>query len=197
MPKSTYPAAEKALAQRLSSSALEHCRRTAVAARHLAELYGVDPDAAALAGLLHDWDREVAGRDLVGRAQSQGLELTDVEQVQPKLLHARTGATAVREQFPSLPPEVFSAIEKHTVGAPEMTDLDRVVYLADMLESDRQWPGADELRARVGRISLAELFFEGYGSTITSLIARGKRLHPDTVAVWNSLVVQRKAREKR
>ena len=105
-----------------------------------------------------------------------------------KLRHARTGAHGVREAFPDLPDAVYSAIERHTVGAVQMSDLDKIVYLADMIEPARDWPGVDELRRCVGEVSLDQMFFLGYRMSLESLLRRRKRLHPDTVAVWNSLV---------
>ncbi len=74
-----------------------------------------------------------------------------------------------------------------------MTDLDKVVYLADMIEPSRDWPGVDELRRCVGEVSLDQMFFLGYRMSLESLLRRRKRLHPDTVAVWNSLVSKNRA----
>lgn len=189
----TYAAAERALSERLSADAFAHCVRTAETAAGLALEYGADVDLARLAGLLHDWDREIPKRELVAAAMERGMHVTDVEHASPKLLHARTGAAAVREEFPHLPEEVYSAVEKHTVGAPSMSDVDRIVYLADMIEPGREWPGVVELRDSVGAVTLAELFFRGYAASLHSLITRRKRLHPDTVGVWNGLVAAAQA----
>lgn len=178
---------ERALATRLSDAAFAHSVRTGITAAELAEVYSADVEIAWLGGLLHDWDREATSDELVKSARAQG-DVHEVELAQPKLLHARTGAQGVRKAFPNLPAEVYSAVRKHTIGAIEMSDVDKIVYLADMIEPARDWPGVDELRSSVGEISLDQLFFLGYRMSIESLLRRGKRLHPDTVAVWNSLV---------
>ena len=83
---------------------------------------------------------------------------------------------------------MVQAIARHTVGAPEMTDLDRVVYLADMLEPARTYRGVDKLRQAVGEVSLPELFALGYRVSVMHLLRTRRRIHPETVAVWNSLV---------
>ncbi len=88
--------AEGLLAERLSPVGLAHCHAVAEMAERLATIYGVDPYTAGLAGLLHDWDREVPKDALAGRAAEAGLMATDVERAAPYLLHARTGADAVR-----------------------------------------------------------------------------------------------------
>ncbi len=180
-------AIERALSARLSDSAFAHSVRTGITAAELAETYGGDIELARVAGLLHDWDREAPAEELVASAREQGV-VHEVELAQPKLLHARTGAHGIRKAFPHLPEEVYSAVRKHTVGAVEMSDLDKVVYLADMIEPARDWPGVDELRSCVGEVSLDQLFFLGYRMSVESLLRRRKHLHPDTVAVWNSLV---------
>jgi predicted HD superfamily hydrolase involved in NAD metabolism len=189
-------AIEQALAARLSDAAFAHSVRTGETAADLAEEYGVDVELARVAGLLHDWDREVAADELVSSARATG-DVHEVELAQPKLLHARTGADGARKAFPDLPAEVYSAVEKHTIGAIEMSDLDKVVYLADMIEPARDWSGVDELRRCVGEVSLDQMFFLGYRMSLESLLRRRKRLHPDTVAVWNSLVAKNRAAKSR
>ncbi len=189
-------AIEQALAARLSNAAFAHSVRTGATAADLAEEYGVDVELARVAGLLHDWDREVAADELVSSARATG-DVHEVELAQPKLLHARTGADGARKAFPDLPAEVYSAVEKHTIGAIDMSDLDKVVYLADMIEPARDWAGVDELRRCVGEVSLDQMFFLGYRMSLESLLRRRKRLHPDTVAVWNSLVAKNRAAKSR
>jgi predicted HD superfamily hydrolase involved in NAD metabolism len=134
--------------------------------------------------------------ELVRSAQAVG-DVHEVELAQPKLLHARTGAEGVRKAFPALPEPVYSAVEKHTIGSIEMSDLDKIVYLADMIEPGRDWPGVNELRRCASEVSLDQMFFIGYRMSLESLLRRRKRLHPDTVAVWNSLVSKNRSLKSR
>jgi len=183
-----YEDAERAVKARLGESAAAHSLRTAETAASLARTYGVDEDKARLGGLLHDWDRERKKRDLVGLARELGVEVTEADEAAPKLLHARTGAVGAARALPGLPDDVVQAISRHTVGAADMTDLDKVVYLADMMEPARDFPGVTELRAAAGVLTLDKLFALGYQQSICHLVTARKRLHPDTVAVWNAIV---------
>ena len=185
----TYEAAVSALEARLGHKAAKHCKRASATAAELAAAYDVDVVAARLAGLLHDWDRETPADALLAQAAQAGLELSDADRANPHLLHSRMGARAVREAFPELPAEVIQAISRHTIGAPDMTPLDMVVYLADMMEPHRDFEGVEQLRAAVGVVSLAELFALGYQFSVRYLVDARKRIHPETVAVWNALVV--------
>lgn len=186
----TYEMAEAALESRLSESAVEHCRRVAQTAAALASIYGVDPDDAALAGLLHDWDREIAAEGLLAAADASGIPTSSADKAVPYLLHAHTGASAVAREFPGISDEVVRAVAHHTVGSAEMTELDMVVYLADMIEPGRDYPGVDDLREAVGTVSLDDLFAKGYEQSVMHLLRSRKFIHPQTVAVWNALVAR-------
>lgn len=181
-----------AVRERLGERGAGHCERVAATAAELAETYGADVELARLAGLLHDWDRDRAKSELVESARGEGLEVSPTDEAVPYLLHARTGAAGITREFPGLPPEVVQAVARHTVGALDMTALDEVVYLADMIEPARDFPGVEELRAAVGSVPLSELFALGYQLSVMHLVRRRKHIHPETLVVWNALVVGEK-----
>jgi predicted HD superfamily hydrolase involved in NAD metabolism len=184
----SFDEARSAVQARLGVKGAEHCARVAETAGELAATYGVDVELARLAGMLHDWDRDRKKRELLDAARSGGLALTSTDESVPYLLHARTGAAGIAEAFPGLPDEVVQAVARHTVGALDMTPLDEVVYLADMIEPARDYPGVEELRSKVGSVSLSELFALGYQHSIMHLVRRRRPIHPETLDVWNSLV---------
>jgi predicted HD superfamily hydrolase involved in NAD metabolism len=180
-----YDAALEAVRSRLGKKSAEHCRRVAETAAGLAIIYGVDVRSAKLAGLLHDWDRELPAPELLGRALEAGITISDADAARPKLLHARTAAASLSAAFPGIDDDVVQAVARHTIGAVDMSRLDMVIYLADMLEPARDYPGVEELRAQVGSASLSELFALGYRESMRHLVDARKRIHPETVAVWN------------
>ncbi|MDZ4170314.1 MAG: bis(5'-nucleosyl)-tetraphosphatase (symmetrical) YqeK [Coriobacteriia bacterium] len=188
----SYETADKALAARMGDKSLAHSRGVSQAAGQLALIYGVDTEEARLAGLLHDWDRELSHDELASRAAAAGLPTSAAEEASPRLLHARTGAVALREAVPGLSSEVLTAIERHTLGDPRMGPLDMVVYVADMIEPGRHYQGVDDLREAAGTISLEELFAEAYRHSVSHLIKARKPIHPLTVEVWNTLVARRR-----
>ena len=184
----SYDDAVVALRARLGEKALGHSLRVADTAAGLAATYDVDVDRARLAGLLHDWDRERSADELMDSARDAGVTITPADEAVPYLLHARTGAASLAEAMPGLDQAVVRAVALHTVGAPDMTALDMVVYVADMIEPARDFPGVLALRDAVGVASLRELFVLAYRRSLLHLVESGRRIHPDTVAVWNSLV---------
>ena len=184
----SYPDALDAVHAHLGKKAAKHCVRVAEAAHKLALAYDVDAEEARLAGLLHDWDREATPQGLLGEARAAGVDVTSVDAVVPHLLHARTGAIAARSALPGLSDAVVSAISRHTLGAPDMTPLEMVVFLADMIESHRDYPGVETLRDSVGEVALPELFALGYRQSVGHLVEARKPIHPVTVDVWNQYV---------
>lgn len=178
------------LRERLGDRAYSHCERVARTAADLARIYGVDVEKAALAGLLHDWDKDLDDIELRAAAGEAGLVLEPADEMAPALLHARTGAAGVLRAFPDLEDEIVTAIARHTGAAVEMSELDMVVYIADMIEPERSSTAADDLREAVGSLSLDELFAEAYRRTMMHLIRSRKVIHPQAVEVWNSNVAR-------
>ena len=186
----TYEQAHDAIAARLGETALAHCERVAETAGALALVYSVDVESARLAGLLHDWDRERSGDELLAAAEAARIPSPAETRTSPYLLHAHTGAQAVAEALPGIDGAVLAAIAAHTVGSPTMSDLDKVVWLADMLEPARDFDGVDDLREVVGTLSLDELFARAYQHSVAHLVATRRPIHPETVAVWNAMVAE-------
>jgi predicted HD superfamily hydrolase involved in NAD metabolism len=183
----TYARAREILASDLSEASLAHCERVAATARVLAVRFGVDPDLAALAGLLHDRSRDESDAELLASANELGLATLPIERERPYLLHARVAAERARRELPGLDERVVAAIEAHTVGSAEMTDLDKVVYLADMIEPARTYPGVEDLRRECSIDSLAECFRDGYGRALRDVIDKGRPVHPVSTAVLASI----------
>ncbi|MDZ4180849.1 MAG: bis(5'-nucleosyl)-tetraphosphatase (symmetrical) YqeK [Coriobacteriia bacterium] len=188
MSRPTWDIALAALREHLGERAVTHSEAVADTAGRLAQTYGVDEGDARLAGLLHDWSREETAETLLELAGERGIPVGPVDQSVPYLLHAPVGARALADRFPGIPEEVVGAVACHTVGSPVMSDLDMVVYLADMIEPSRRSEGVDSLRVAVGAVSLFELYARAYAQSITHLVAAGKHIHPSTVESWNAIV---------
>lgn len=185
MSRSPDPAgrARDLLAERLSEESYAHCERTAKVAVVLAERFGVDGVSAELAGLLHDYARDDDPSKLAEAAAGLDVPVTPFESEHPHLLHARVGAAMARRDVPGLGEAVLSAIEVHTVGGVPMSDLDKIVYLADMTEPGRDFPGVDDLRDALEHETLDECFRLAYGRTLRHLQERGRPVHPISATV--------------
>ena len=177
---------------RLTGFRLSHSLLVERTAAHLAQVYGVDLFKARAAGLLHDWSKQLPDEELIARAKAETS--FDVpaghEREVASLLHAHIGAIDVGRRFPELSADVLQAIDRHTLGASDMTPLDMVVYCADMLEPSRVYPEFDKIRAMVGTASLHDVYLECYANTMESLFARRRYVVPQGVTIWNEMMDQ-------
>jgi len=174
------------LEERLTQDRFLHSVSTSEIAALMADVYGVNREHALLAGLLHDWDKAYSESELIERAQQFGVEIGEDPLKLLSLLHAQTGACAVAEEYPGLPQEITQAIARHTSAATNMTPLDMLVYVADLIEPLRTASSIDRLRRLAGNIPLEELFILCYRNTMEHLILRKRYLHPNTAEIWNT-----------
>lgn len=114
-------------------------------ARELAKLWGADPDLAARAGILHDITKALDKPAHLALCEKYGTVLRGFEVENEKLLHSKSGAAVAGGVFGECP-EVVSAIYWHTTGKADMTQLEKIVYMADYMEPNREFAGVETLR---------------------------------------------------
>lgn len=185
----------KRLQERVKPSRYAHSMGVSQAAEQLARIYGVDENDAAVAGLLHDWDKALSFRKLRKIAKKRNLASKSVRRDMPGVLHSFTAPHSLRKEFPELTDEILQAIERHTCAAPDMTGLDMVLFIADIIEPGRTFGDVAPLREAVGRVSLEELFYMTYKSTLIYLLEDDMTIHPLSLATWNAWVLRREASE--
>lgn len=193
-----YEAIREELQRRLpKKSRYRHSLGVAEESARLAHLYGADERKARLAGLLHDWDKGYDDEGIRARVAQLGLAVDPfLLERMPQLLHGPTAAAALGRRFPELPSDVVSAIGRHTAGAVGMSDLDMIVYIADVIEPHRDFPGVDDLRALPGTEPLEDLFVDVSAHVFANLIERRRFVHPQTLEVWNHYIARKKSRDK-
>ena len=155
---------------------------------------GVDEEKAAIAGLLHDSGRQVPKKDFIARAAELGIELDEVEKNQPILIHAKLGVYYAQHEFGVTDPDILSSIRYHTTGAAHMSPLAMVIYLADLVEPNRDFPGVDTMREEVKK-GLENGMRKAYAHTMEYLLDQGLLIHPDCLAGYNELVLKKKEKQ--
>ena len=192
-------AVKSELKKRLALKRYEHTESVAKTAVILAKAYGVDVGKAELAGLVHDWDKDYTDEQIRARAKELGVEADrEVLEAMPHMLHGATAAAALKAAFPEIGDDILQAISCHTSGAVGMSDLDMVIYIADVIEPLRPYRSMDALRDSIGKVSLEELFVATFQHVFLHLVENRSRIHPDTVKVWNYYICQlREAKAKK
>ena len=187
------PLGEDALA-RLRASIPEkrfaHSAGVAAEAVRLARLHGADPARAELAGWLHDCAKGIPVDRQVAQCDRLGVPLDDWTRACPPVVHGVLGAFLARRDYGVEDEAVLRAIRLHTVGAPGMSLLDKVVYLADLTEPGRSFDGVAELRALADR-DLDEAILASIERQLALNAARRRPLHPAMVLLWNDILASR------
>ncbi len=135
------------LKKNMDESRYEHTLGVMYTSAALAMRYECDLGKALLAGLMHDCAKCMPNAKKLKMAEKHGLEITEIEQKNPFMLHAKVGALLAEKKYDIEDPEVLSAIRWHTTGKPNMTLLEKIVYVADYIEPKRdKAPNLKEIR---------------------------------------------------
>lgn len=151
------------------------CRDTAV---ELARRWGADENDAARAGMLHDITKALDGPLQLTVCQEYGKILDAFSRKYPKTLHALTGSL-VAERIFGENPQVVEAIRNHTTGRAEMGLLETIIYVADYMEPNRDFPGVEKLRELAFSDIYAALKL-GLRMTLDHLARQGSEVSPET-----------------
>lgn len=131
----------------LKPQRFEHTLGVANTAKEMAETFGVNPNKAYFAGMLHDCAKNLSDEQLLQICAENNIEISEYEAKSPYLLHGKVGAHIARTKYGISDEEILSAIVWHTTGKPNMTDLEKIVFSADYIEPGRhKQPNLDFLR---------------------------------------------------
>ena len=161
------------LQRRLKKNRFAHSIGVANTAVKLAKKFGVDETKAYVAGLLHDCAREFENDELPAQAARRGIK------------------KMIKEIYGVDDAQISQAIYRHTVGARDMSALDKIIYFADMIEPNRNYPGVEKLRALAETDDLDEILLTAFGESIIFVVQKNSLVHPDTVAARNFLLLQK------
>ncbi|NQH84904.1 HD domain-containing protein [Streptococcus suis] len=165
----------------------QHVLGVEEAALALADRYGCDPKKASLAALLHDYAKEVEDQVFLDLIAKYDLDKALLNW-DNNIWHGVVGAYKIAEDFGLEDQEIFQAIQRHTIGAGQMTLLDNVLYVADYIEPNRDFPGVDEAR-RIAKESLDKAVAYETAQTISYLAKKGIPIYPQTLETYNGYVV--------
>lgn len=127
----------KKLKKELDKERYEHTKGVMYTAACLAMAYEYDVSKAMLAGLLHDCAKCVPNNDKILICENNHILISNVEYENPTLLHAKLGAFYAEEKYQISDPDILHAIKVHTTGEPNMSLLDKIIFVADYIEPKR------------------------------------------------------------
>ena len=185
-------AAKQWLQKNLNEERYSHSLGVMDAACELAQRFHQNIEKARVAGLLHDCAKCIPNEQLLSLLKNEVKEYHPTELVNPKTWHAPVGAYVARTQFQITDREILSSIRWHTIGKVEMSDFEKIIFLADKIERNTREP---EYREKIVKVlnetnSLDCAMLKCFKMTIKSLIKRDLTICEQTIDVYNTLIVK-------
>ena len=165
----------------------QHSLGVADTAEKLARQEGISVKKSRLAGLLHDYAKGMAQDKLKKLAKQSTWDIDQLELSISKILHAPVGAYLIYKRFDIADKEILKAVRYHTIGHPQMGDLAQIIFVADIIEPGRDFPGVDQIRQQV-KSNLKQGLITVCNHSLKYNIDHNRLLHPNTLLLRNSLL---------
>ena len=184
----TFEQYEQEVKRHLTQGRFYHSQCVAAEAEKLARRYGADPEKARLCGILHDVMKDTPPQEQLKILEKSGIILTVAQRRNRKLWHALSGAAYLRDALGIADQEILGAVECHTSGKGGMNLLDKVLFVADYISADRDYPGVVELRVTAYR-SLEEAMVEGIRFTVDELMGQELPVAAESIEAYNDAII--------
>ena len=181
--------ADKWLKENLNEKRYQHSLGTAECAKELAKHFGQNEEKAYIAGLLHDCAKCFSDEKLLEIIDKYLDDVDSDERSNKKTLHAPGSYYIAKTVFGLEDAEMLSSIRWHTLGKINMTDFEKIIFLADKIELRTR---SKEYRNKITKDLYSEnglnkAILECYKETIKSLVDRDLKICPLTIEIYNNL----------
>jgi len=170
-----------------SSERRKHSKGVARVAVKMASRESLSPEKARIAALLHDIAKDFSEEELIKMASESDWKIDKYEKLLPSLLHAPVGADIARRKFNISDHDILEAIRYHTVGSPDMGKLALIIFVADIIEPERKFPGVEKLRLKAQE-DLIEAVVAVCNCTLRYNINKERIIHPNTLLLRNKYI---------
>lgn len=174
--------------EKLTNQRFTHTIGVVETAARLAKKYGADSKKVEIAAIFHDVAKCMPIKELKTIMEENNLSL-DLLEYNKELWHAPVGAFLTEREYGINDRDVLQAILFHTSGHEEMSLLDKVIYVADYIEPNRNFPGVERAR-EIAFEDLDQALLFALKNTITFLIEKEQTVYPLTVKTYNSILKQ-------
>lgn len=178
------------LKDKLKDTRFIHTLGVVSVAKELAKLNGVSEEKAELAALCHDIAKNKSIEEMKKIIIENNIKLNEVENNTPEIWHSILAPVVAKSVLGIDDIEVLEAMRWHTTGKENMSKLEKIIYIADMIEPSRTFEGVDEIR-NVTLESLDEGVLLGLTHTIEFLLSKGSTIDVNTVKARNYLIMNR------
>lgn len=183
-----YDEVIKEVKKALSEKRFYHSQCVEERCVEFAKIYGADVKKARLIGIAHDIAKELPDDEKIKIMKENNLEINEIEQEHPSLLHGKVGAIIAKEKF-EFDDEMLEAIENHTKGTSNMSLLSEILFVADSCGIDRKYEGTRETY-ELAKQNLKVAVVRCMDRTIIERIEKQKTIDPKTLEARNEYIKQ-------
>lgn len=176
------------ITEHLSQKRCHHSMCVAKEAVNLAQIFGCDKNKALVCGLLHDVCKEIPYDEQLMLAKRSGYEISEAELSGPKTYHGIAAVTLIKEKFGISDEDILNAIRYHTVARGNMSLLEKIVYMADLISEERSYPDVERVRA-VTRADIDLGMYEAMSFSIKNSLDLKRMIPHSTLEAYNEYVV--------
>lgn len=175
----------KAMEKSLDSKRYDHTLGVAYTAASLAMRYDVDVNDALIAGMLHDCAKCLSDEKKISICEKNNIFMTEVERQNPSLLHAKVGSFMAMDTYHVKNINILNAITYHTTGRPGMSNLEKIIFIADYIEPGRkQAPNLDIVR-KLAFLDLDKALMKILKDTLEYLKESKREVDPTTQKTYD------------
>lgn len=175
------------LYKNLSPKRFEHSYNVSLTAIELSKIFKESTFEAQVAGLLHDCAKAKTDKELIAfyRNRKKGIKyFFEIKNNSPKLLHSFASAVIAKEKLGIKNKNILNAIKNHTLGRNNMSVLEKIIFVADVISKDRKYKGISKIR-KIAKQNIDEAFMAAMKLKIIHTIEKREWICPQSIDTWN------------
>lgn len=180
---------KKYFLKNLGEKRWNHTLRVLDTALELGSTHGINKEKIRKAALLHDCGKFTDKSILLKKAGSFDIILDEIMTNNTDLIHGPLGARIAKKEFGIEDPDILNAIEFHTTARKNMSILEKLIFIADFIEPERQFKGIEEVRTTAYK-DIDRAIILAIDLTIDFLILKDKLISLDAINARNDLIIR-------
>jgi len=175
----------------LKKKRFDHVMGVLKVAVQLSEVYGVAKEKAETAALFHDYAKNFSDEEMLKRIEAENLHDENLSVCDSiNLYHGIVGASIAKKEYGIDDLDILNAVRNHTFGRAGMSKLEKIIYLADMIEPSRNFEEVEEIRGKAF-LDLDKATIVAIDKTLLYLIGIGEAININTIMARNDLLAGR------
>lgn len=185
----TYEIYKEILKNILSEKRFNHSVNVSLMAEKLAKNYGVDSEKAKLAGLLHDICKEMPEEEIKKILIENDASELQSEGFGYKVLHGFAGFFWIKQNCGISDNDILNGVKYHTTGRKNMTLFEKIIFVADHISEERQWPDVKELQ-KLAFEDIDKVVLKKLSTAIQNCIDRHQTICKNSMELYNELILE-------